>query len=158
MALYYQDELLTQNLHTLLGDIDPAAIELLRQRMEWVEIAAGETLMAQGGVGDSMYLSISDRLRPRHKRRYKFPSLVSYLMNVTILYSTSRQRESKKLTDLYFNPPLERVGMLQWEKFGTIVEQGHTHGVAVLSALGAAELKFFAPFPLNHPHILGQRT
>lgn len=77
-----------------------------------------------------------DRLRPRSRRRYRFPSLTSYLMNVTILYSTSRQRESRKLTDLYFNPPLERVGMLQWDRFDAIVEQGYTHGVDVLSKLG----------------------
>lgn len=90
-----------------------------------------------------------DRLRPYRKRRYKFPSLVSYLMNVSILYSTSRQGESEKLTDLYFNPPLERVGMLQWEKFDSIVHQGHLHGVEVLSALGAAELKSLSPLPVN---------
>ncbi len=86
---------------------------------------------------------LRDRLRPRSKRHYKFPSLMSYLMNVTILYSTSRQRESQRLTDLYFNPPLERVGMLQWDKFDSIVAQGHAHGVEVLSALGEAELKPF---------------
>jgi len=78
---------------------------------------------------------LRDKLRPRSRQRYRFPSLVSYLMNVTILYSTSRQRESQKLTDLYFNPPLERVGMLQWEKFDSIVEQGHAHGLQVLDAL-----------------------
>ena len=90
-----------------------------------------------------------DRLRPYRKRRYKFPSLVSYLMNVTILYSTSRQRESQKMTDLYFNPPLDRVGMMQWEKFAAIVEQGHAHGVEVLSALSAAQLQSLASLPLN---------
>jgi NTE family protein len=94
---------------------------------------------------------LRDRLRPRAKRRYKFPSLVSYLMNVTILYSTSRQREAQKLTDLYFNPPLERVGMLQWEKFDDIVKQGHAHGVDVLSALSEAEMKPFAPRPASIP-------
>jgi hypothetical protein len=31
---------------------------------------------------------------------------VAYLMNITILYSISRQREGRRLTDLYFNPPL----------------------------------------------------
>jgi NTE family protein len=76
---------------------------------------------------------LRDRLRPRHKRRYKLPSLMAYLMNVTILYSTSRQRESQKLTDIYFNPPLERVTMLQWDKFDAIVAQGYAHGVDVLS-------------------------
>ncbi|MDP1899828.1 MAG: cyclic nucleotide-binding domain-containing protein [Rubrivivax sp.] len=81
---------------------------------------------------------VRDRLRPRGQRRYRLPSLVSYLMNVTVLYSTSRERQARRLTDLYFNPPLERVGMLQWEKFDDIVAQGHAHGVAVLAALPEA--------------------
>ena len=74
-----------------------------------------------------------------------FPSLVAYLMNVTLLYSTSRQRESRKLTDLYFNPPLQRVGMLQWKKFDSIVAQGHAHGAEVLDALPAHALEPFRP-------------
>ena len=59
----HHDALLTQHLHTFLGDIEPAALALLRQRLSWVEIAGGQTLMEQGAPGDSMYLSISGRLR-----------------------------------------------------------------------------------------------
>ena len=90
---------------------------------------------------------LRDRLRPRARRRYRFPSLVAYLMNVTILYSTSRQRESRKLTDLYFNPPLPRVGMLEWEKFNHIVDQGHAHGREVLESLPAERLACLRPLP-----------
>ena len=81
-----------------------------------------------------------DRFRPRRYRRYRLPSLMSYLMNVTVLYSASRQRQAQRLTDLHFNPPLLRVGMLQWERFDDIVAQGHAHGVAVLGALAEGEL------------------
>ena len=102
------------------------------RRIEHAEVPGGWALLC-------------DRLRPYKRRRYKFPSLVSYLMNVTILYSTSRQRQSQALTDLYFNPPLERVGMLQWKKFDSIVAQGHAHGVAVLDALSVAEMRAFVP-------------
>jgi NTE family protein len=77
-------------------------------------------------------------LRPRRRRRFRLPSLVAYLMRVTILYSVSRQAESKRLTDLYFNPPLERVGMLQWHKFDSIVRQGHEYAVARMAELGTA--------------------
>jgi NTE family protein len=73
-----------------------------------------------------------DRLRPRGKRRYRLPSLTAYLMNVTILYSNSRQRQARRLTDLHFNPPLERVGMLQWNRLDQIVEQGYEHALKVL--------------------------
>ena len=59
----HQDALLTQHLRAYLGDIEPAALALLRQRLTWVEIAGGQTLMTQGEPGDSMYLSISGRLR-----------------------------------------------------------------------------------------------
>ncbi len=77
---------------------------------------------------------LRDRLRPKAQRRYRFPSLVSYLMNVTVLVSSSRQREARKRTDLYFNPPLPRVGMLQWKKFDHIAEQGRQHAHEVLQA------------------------
>jgi NTE family protein len=54
-------------------------------------------------------------------------------MTVTILYSMSRQRSAQKLCDLYFNPPLARVGMLQWNRFETIVQRGYTHALEVLA-------------------------
>jgi NTE family protein len=83
---------------------------------------------------------LRDRLRPRARRRYRFPSLIAYLMNVTVLYSNSRQREARRLTDLHFNPPLERVGMLQWDRFDAIVQQGRAHAAQVLDALPAEDL------------------
>jgi len=58
-----QEELLSRSLATLFGDIDPAALALLRQQLEWVEVAGGQTLMRQGDPGDAMFLVISGRLR-----------------------------------------------------------------------------------------------
>lgn len=45
-----------------------------------------------------------------------------------------RQRSAQKLCDLYFNPPLTRVGMLQWNRFEVIVQRGYTHALEVLAA------------------------
>jgi NTE family protein len=86
---------------------------------------------------------LRDRFRPRSKRRFHLPSMMSYLLNVTILYSMSRQGEARRLTDVYFNPPLDRVGLLEWDKFDDIVLQGHAHAVEVLQSSG------IAPNPLN---------
>lgn len=84
---------------------------------------------------------LRDRLRPRAQRRYKLPSLVAYLMNVTVMVSTSRQRQARKQTDLYFNPPLQRVGMLQWHRFDSITEQGRAYATQVLDGLPDAALR-----------------
>jgi NTE family protein len=84
-----------------------------------------------------------DRFRPRHKRRFHLPSLPSYLMNVTTLYSMSRQSRAQKFTDLHFKPPLERVGILEWEKLESIVRQGHAHGVEALDRLEPEALRRF---------------
>ncbi|WP_028670462.1 patatin-like phospholipase family protein [Saccharospirillum impatiens] len=82
---------------------------------------------------------LRDRLRKRHKRKYKLPSLASYLMNVSILYSTSRRTQSEQLTDLYFNPPLKKVGLLDWRRFDQAVRQGYDHGKEVLARQAAGE-------------------
>jgi NTE family protein len=79
---------------------------------------------------------LRDRLRPRDKRRYRLPSLTAYLLNVTILYSLSRQDEARRLTDVFFSPPLHRIGLLQWNRFDQIVRQGHEHAVEVIGKLG----------------------
>jgi NTE family protein len=75
---------------------------------------------------------LRDRLRPKAKRRWRFPSLPGYLMNVTILYSMARQRQAERLADLVINPPLERVGLLAWHRFDSIVQQGYEHACQVL--------------------------
>jgi NTE family protein len=76
-----------------------------------------------------------DRLRPRARRRYHLPSLTAYLLNITILYSTSRQREVQRLTDIYLNPPLYKVGLLQWSRFDEIVRQGEEYATGVIEGL-----------------------
>ena len=68
-------------------------------------------------------------------------------MNVTILYSMSRQRQSQQLTDLYFNPPMDRVGMLQWNRFEQIVQQGYAHGTDVLAKLDPAQRQRMGALP-----------
>lgn len=88
---------------------------------------------------------LRDRLRPPHRRRYRLPTLMSYLLNVTVLYSESRQADAKRLTDLYFNPPLYKVGMLEWSRFDQIVRQGEQHAVEVLGRLSDAERAAFSP-------------
>ncbi|HET8849465.1 MAG TPA: cyclic nucleotide-binding domain-containing protein, partial [Marinobacter sp.] len=59
----YHQALLDQHLTDFLGEIEPDALALLRDRLHWVEIAGGETLMEQGDPGDALYLSVSGRLR-----------------------------------------------------------------------------------------------
>ena len=63
MTLSFQADLLDRHLIALLGDIEPAAMDLLRTRLQWVSLVGGQTLMSQGEPGDSMYLVVSGRLR-----------------------------------------------------------------------------------------------
>jgi len=80
----------------------------------------------------SGWAMLLDRLRPRKSRRYRLPSLPVLLINSTILYSLSRQKQARALTDLYFNPPLSRVGMLDWKRFDQVLRQGYEHALQVL--------------------------
>ncbi len=59
----HHDQLLTQHLRHFFGELEPEVLALLREQLEWVEVVGGQTLMEQGEPGDSMYLSVSGRLR-----------------------------------------------------------------------------------------------
>ena len=73
-----------------------------------------------------------DRLRPRSARRFRLPALATYLVNATILYGMSRQDRARRMTDQLFNPPLPRLGLLDWRKFDLAVRQGYEHGCEML--------------------------
>lgn len=109
------------------------------------DLSFGQPRRIEQAQAPGSWALLRDRLRPRHNRLYRFPSLMVYLLNVTILYSTSRKAEAKRLTDLYLNPPLHRVGLLAWEKFDLIVLQGHNHGVEVLGQMSPEQLQAFRP-------------
>ncbi len=59
----HQDDLLLHHLRTFLGIIDAQAIDAVRGRVRWMQLAGGETLMRQGEPGDALYLLVSGRLR-----------------------------------------------------------------------------------------------
>ena len=47
---------------SLFSRLNPAALHALEQSVEWVSLAAGETLFAQGDTADSAYMVVSGRL------------------------------------------------------------------------------------------------
>jgi NTE family protein len=85
----------------------------------------------------SAWALLRDRLRPRKSRRYHLPSLTAILLNATILYSESRLRGAERSIDIHLKPPLERVGLLQWERLDAVMQQGYEHAREVLAARGA---------------------
>ena len=106
-------------------------------RVIGVNLASGKSRPLEFEEVPSPWALLRDRLRPRKKRRYRMPTLVSYLLNVTVLYSSSRQRLAQQQTDVYLHPPLERVGMLQWSRFDEIVEQGYAYANKALDEAAA---------------------
>ena len=43
------------------------------------------------------------------------------------------QRAARRMTDVYFTPPLDPVGLREWNRFDTILQQNYEHEVVVLA-------------------------
>ncbi|MEO7940074.1 MAG: patatin-like phospholipase family protein [Burkholderiaceae bacterium] len=80
---------------------------------------------------------LRDRLRGRN-RQYRMPSLMSLLLNSSLMVSYARQQEAHALVDLYFAPGVARFGLLDWARFDEIVEAGYRHGMEQLEKAGDA--------------------
>lgn len=86
---------------------------------------------------------LRDKLRNRKNKKYRLPSLVSIMLNSTLLYSTARRNETLRYLDLYFNPDVSRFGLVSWTAFDKIVEKGYEHAKDILSGLSENELNAF---------------
>jgi NTE family protein len=83
---------------------------------------------------------LRDRFRPRKLKKYRLPSLISIMINSTLLYSSARRSENIRYTDLYFNPDVRRFGMMSWAQYDQIVAKGYEHACEVLSELSPEQL------------------
>ena len=83
---------------------------------------------------------LRDRFRGRGRRRFRVPSLGSVLIGTSILYSESRHEQARRSADLYFNPQLGGIALMDWKGFDRIVEIGYQHAREVLSAMSEEEL------------------
>jgi NTE family protein len=83
---------------------------------------------------------LRDRFRSKRQRKYRLPSLLSLMLNATLLYSSARRNENIRHTDLYFNPDVSRYGIMNWTSYDHIVQKGYEHAVEVLSGLQPDEL------------------
>lgn len=83
---------------------------------------------------------LRNSLRKVERKKFWLPSLTSTLLNVTLLYSTSRQKAAREIIDLGFHPDVRTVGMLQWREFDRAVEIGYRHACEVLSAMSEQQL------------------
>jgi NTE family protein len=73
-------------------------------------------------------------------KRNRLPGLMPLLLNTSIMYSYARQAESKRLVDLYFQPPVYAFGMLDWSRFDRIVKAGYEYARKQLDAGGLPAL------------------
>ncbi len=86
---------------------------------------------------------IRDKFRPKRKRKYRLPSLISIILNTTILYSTARHFQTRQCTDLCFNPDVRKFGILETKSFNKIYDTGYNHAKEILSAMTEKELERF---------------
>lgn len=78
---------------------------------------------------------LRDRFRPYKKKKYRLPSLGGILMETSILYSNSRQSLARESVDIYVNPDLGRIGLLDWRAFDRTVKIGYDATREVLASI-----------------------
>ena len=77
------------------------------------------------------------RLRGR-RAQDGIPSLGTMLVGTTLLYSESRREEARAAVDVYINPDLTSVGLLEWAAFDRAVQLGYAEARDVLAKTALA--------------------
>jgi predicted acylesterase/phospholipase RssA len=62
------------------------------------------------------------------------------LVGTTLLCSEARRAQARAAIDIYINPELSSVGLLDWKSFDATMELGYREAVEVLSRIDPEEL------------------
>lgn len=81
-------------------------------------------------VPDSWEL-IKQKFRNR-RHRIKVPSISTIMMESIVLSSYSKYNDSLERADVHIQPPLGKIGMLDWDAYERLVEIGKSHTIELL--------------------------
>lgn len=99
-------------------------------------------------VPDSWEL-IKQKFKKR-KDRLKVPSISTIMMESIVLSSYSKYNNSLQRADLHIQPPLGKIGMMDWDAFEKLVEIGKKHTLEILSPEVIHKLH---PFGVGKQHL-----
>lgn len=110
------------------------------RRIIGVDLARRTTQRFEHNEVPGSWRLLFDRLRGRGGARYKVPSLGAMLVGTTLLCSESRREQARAAIDIYINPELSSIGLLDWKSFDATVELGYRETLEVLSGIDPEEL------------------
>lgn len=84
-------------------------------------------------------------------RKRKLPNLLFVVMESSMLSGRYHAQAYKKLVDYYFNPPLQAISLIDWNKFDQIEHIGYVHAREVLSRMASEALETAADQPGSLP-------
>ena len=113
------DVMARTGVRTILA-VDLRPDEKQRRELNFTEVPSPWTLLA-------------DRFRPKERRRYQIPSMLTTLMAANTLNSQQKMTQVLADVDLLFNPDVNRFSLLEWKSYDLLVEQGYRHAQEVLA-------------------------
>jgi NTE family protein len=81
------------------------------------------------------------------------PSIISILMRSGTVGSEAQRRLVRDHADLLFEPPLEGLGIRDWQKFERAVEEGYEHAATVIEKKGLPFTQSWAQRPDGIPKL-----
>lgn len=80
---------------------------------------------------------LKEKLIPARRTRYPVPTLLSGLVQSSLLASSQRSLQARAEADVLFSPDLQRFELLGWHFFDALVRIGYEHAREVLAREGA---------------------
>lgn len=139
------------DLHIDGGTFDNLPVEPMRElgagKIIAVELSAQRAFELEYDEVPSSLELIVDRYVTR-RRRLKVPGLTGTVLRATVLASLEKSARGRPGIDLALEPPVEKIGMLSWQRFDHAVEIGYRHTMERLDAEpGIAQELRAAPTP-----------
>jgi NTE family protein/lysophospholipid hydrolase len=100
-----------------------------------VDVTAPDDLTTRVGAFDSMsgWRLLAERLNP-FSSAPRLPNIAQILSRTATLASVYHRESSRHLADLYLQPPVEQIGMLEWKALNNIAELGYRYAAEQIAA------------------------